>query len=64
MSPLLFDLVVDILAILFDRAVEQGLITGLAKNLKEKVAAILQYADDTILLSQDDSLRLEMLKEY
>lgn len=42
------------LAILIGRAVEQGLVTGLAKDQREGDVAILQYADDTILLFQDD----------
>ena len=54
MSPLLFDIAVDILAILFDRAMEKELISGLAKNHKENDVSILQYADDTIILFQDD----------
>lgn len=54
LSPLLFDLVLDVLAILIGRVVYQGLVTGQAKNQREGDVAILQYADDTILLFQDD----------
>ena len=54
MSPLLFDHAVDNLAILFDKAVEKGLISGLAKNHKDNDVSILQYVDDTILLFLDD----------
>ena len=54
MSPLLFDLAIDILAVLFDRAMDNNLIKGLAKNHKENDVSILQYADDTIILFQDD----------
>ena len=41
MSPLLFDLAVDNLAILMDRAFEGGLVCGLAKNHKENDVYIL-----------------------
>jgi hypothetical protein len=34
-------------------AQQNGLITGLASNLLDKGVAMLQYADDTILLIQD-----------
>lgn len=53
LSPLLFDLAVDALSILVGRAVNQGLITGLATHKKKGDVAILQYADDTILLIKD-----------
>ena len=42
LSPLLFDLVVDVLAILIGGAVEQGLVTGLAKDQREGDVPILQ----------------------
>lgn len=52
----------DVLAISFGRAVEQGLVTGLAKHQKEGDVAILQYADDTILLFQDDLAQARHVK--
>jgi hypothetical protein len=45
LSPVLFDLVVDVLAILINRASE----------LVEGGVVMLQYADDTIFLSEDDT---------
>lgn len=45
---------VDVLDILVGRVVEHGLIVGLAKIKQDGDIAILQYADDTILLLQDD----------
>lgn len=62
LSPLLFDLVVDVLAILVGRAVDQGLLTGLAKDQAEGDVVVLQYADDTILLFQDDLEQARNLK--
>ena len=49
LSPILFNIVVDILAILIDRAKETELIRGLVPNLVDNGLSILQYADDTIL---------------
>ena len=54
MSPLLFDLASDVLAIMIERAVDNGLLRGLSCHLLEKGVPILQYADDTILLLQDN----------
>lgn len=62
LSPLLFDLAVDVLAILVGRAVDNGLVTGLATDKTEGDLAILQYADDTILLFQDDLEQAKNLK--
>ena len=49
LSPILFNIVVDILAILIDRAKETELIRGLVLNLVDNGLSILQCADDTIL---------------
>lgn len=48
LSPLLFDLVGDILAHLVNKAQELGLIKGMNSHLVDGGLAILQYADDTI----------------
>jgi hypothetical protein len=42
-SPLLFDMVVDILAVFITRAHSEGLLTGLATNLTEGGVSILQF---------------------
>jgi hypothetical protein len=39
---------------MIENAQTNGLLKGLADNLVENGVAILQYADDTILLIQDD----------
>jgi hypothetical protein len=54
LSPLLFDTTADVLSILIERAQNAGLLTGLCTTFGTNGIAILQYADDTILLSQDD----------
>ena len=54
LSPILFNIVVDILAILIDREKETELIRGLVPNLVDNGLSILQYADDTILFMEND----------
>jgi hypothetical protein len=49
LSPILFNIVVDILAILINRAKNEGQISGVIQNIIDDGLSILQYADDTIL---------------
>jgi hypothetical protein len=49
LSPLLFNLVVDMLATLVARAKEEGQIEGLVPHLIEGGLSILQYVNGTIL---------------
>jgi mannosylglycoprotein endo-beta-mannosidase len=51
-SPFLFNIAVEGLAKMIHW--EVGLVVGLVPHLIEKGVAILQYADDTILLIQED----------
>ena len=51
--PLLFDLAGDVLSIMIERAVENGLLCGLSCHLLEK-GVPMQYADETIILLQDN----------
>jgi hypothetical protein len=48
-SPILFNLVVDIITRMLKKAVAAGLIRGLGSDLVENGVVCLQYADDTIL---------------
>ena len=48
LPALIFDLVVDVLAVLVGRPVDQGLVSGLAKGQTQGGVAILHFADDTI----------------
>jgi hypothetical protein len=54
LSPILFNLVVDMLATLINRAKENGQIMGLVLHLVDGGLSILQYADDTILFMDHD----------
>jgi hypothetical protein len=49
LSPLLFNLVADMLDLLISRVKEDGQINGLVPHLVEGGLSILQYASDTIL---------------
>jgi hypothetical protein len=49
LSPLLFNLVIDMLATFISRARKEGQIDGLVPHLVDGGLSILQYADDTIL---------------
>lgn len=52
LSPMLFNLVADMLAILIARAKEDGQVEGLIPHLVEGGISILQYADDTIIFME------------
>jgi hypothetical protein len=54
LSPILFNLVADILSILINRAKEDRWIRGLVPHLVEGGLSILQYVDDTILFMKHD----------
>jgi hypothetical protein len=50
LSPILFNIVADILAIIIQHAKEDGQVEGLIPHLVDGGVSILQYADDTIIL--------------
>jgi hypothetical protein len=52
--PLLFNIAADGLACLIEKAQEMKLIAGLVPHIINNGCAYLQYADDTILLIQDN----------
>ena len=54
LSPILFNIVVDMLAILINRAKDEGQVTGVVPHLVDGGLSILQYADDTILFMDHD----------
>ena len=62
MSPLLFDHAADALSIMIERAVAAGIIRGFGDQFVDGGVAILQYADDTILLIQNDLCQARNLK--
>jgi hypothetical protein len=61
LSPLLFNLIADMLSLLIARAKDNGQIKGLVLHLIDGGISILQYADDTILFMEND---LEQAKKY
>ena len=49
LSPILFNLVADMLTLFIKRAKAEGLLSGVVPHLVDDGLSILQYADDTIL---------------
>ena len=62
LSPMLFNIVVDMLAILIERAKNDGQIAGIVPHLVDGGLSILQYADDTILFMEHDIEKAKNLK--
>jgi hypothetical protein len=54
LSPILFNLVAHMLAILIKRAKEDAQVSGLIPHLVDGGVSILQYVDDTILFMEHD----------
>src|SRR5438105_8265898 len=54
LSPLLFNIVADMLSILIKRAKGQGQVGGGSAHLIDEGLSILQYADDTILFMENN----------
>jgi hypothetical protein len=48
--PIIFNIVVDMLAILVNKAKVEGQISGVIPQILDDGLSILQYADDTILV--------------
>jgi hypothetical protein len=57
MSPILFNIVVDMLTVLIARAKEAGQVEGVIPHLVQDGLSILQYADE-VLLSNSQGLKL------
>jgi hypothetical protein len=54
LSPILFNVVADMLAIMIARAKEDGQVDGLIPHLVDGGVSILQYADDTIIFMKNN----------
>ena len=54
LSPMIFNIVADMLSILIERAKSDGQIEGVIPHLVDGGLSILQYADDTILFMEHD----------
>jgi hypothetical protein len=61
-APLLFNMAANSLAKMVSVEQQNGLVVGLADNIITKGISMLQYADDTILLIQDDLEQARNLK--
>jgi hypothetical protein len=64
LSPLLFNFVVDMLAVLIKRAKEDGQINGVVPDVVDGGLSILQYADDTILFMEHDLEKARNMKLF
>ena len=62
MSPILFNIVADMLALIINRAKADGQIRGVIPHLLDDGLSILQYADDTIIFFDHDLEQAKNLK--
>jgi hypothetical protein len=62
LSPMLFNIVADMLAIMIEHAKSNGLIEGVIPHLVDGGLSILQYADDMILFMENDIEKAQNLK--
>jgi hypothetical protein len=62
LSPMLFNIMVDMFAILIERAKSDGKIAGIIPHLVDGGLSILQYADNTILFMEHDIEKAKNLK--
>ena len=62
LSPILFNIVVDMLAILISRAKEAEQIHGVVPHLVDEGLTVLQYADDTVIFMDNDLERAKNMK--
>ena len=62
LSPILFNIVADMLATLIERAKVEGQIGGLLPHLVDGGISILQYGDDTILFMEHDVAKAVNMK--
>ncbi|WVZ75219.1 hypothetical protein U9M48_023298 [Paspalum notatum var. saurae] len=62
LSPILFNIVADMLAIILARAKEGGQIKSVIPHLVDDGSSILQYADDTIIFMDHDLVQAKNMK--
>jgi hypothetical protein len=62
LSPMLFNIVADMLAIMIEHAKNDGRIEGVIPHLVDGDLSILQYADDIILFMEHDLEKAQNLK--
>jgi hypothetical protein len=59
---MLFNILADMVAIMIERAKNDGIIEGAIPHLVDGGLSILQYADDMILLMEQDLEKAQNLK--
>nr|AAO00696.1 retrotransposon protein, putative, unclassified [Oryza sativa Japonica Group]AAP54694.1 retrotransposon protein, putative, unclassified [Oryza sativa Japonica Group] len=62
LSPILFNIVADMLALLIKRAKDDGMLSEVIPHLMDDGLSILQYADDTIIFLEHDLQEAKNLK--
>jgi hypothetical protein len=62
LSPLLFNIATDMLAILIKRGKDHGQVSGVVPHLIESGLSILQYADDTIIFMENALEKAQNMK--
>jgi hypothetical protein len=62
LSPILFNIVVDILAVLISRAKEAEQIKRVVPRLIDEGLSVLQYADDIMIFMDNDIERAKNMK--
>jgi hypothetical protein len=62
LSPILFNIVVDMLAVLISPAKEAGQIQGVVSHLVDEGLSVLQYADDTVIFMDNDLEKVKNMK--
>lgn len=62
LSPLLFNLVVDVFTKMLSKAAQNNLVSGLLANLRPRGIISLQYADDTLIFLENNFEKAQNLK--
>lgn len=62
LSSLLFNLVADSLSVLMEKAIKKGLITGVLESFIKKGISHIQYANDTVLMTDGSDSSVINLK--
>jgi hypothetical protein len=62
LSPILFNIVADMLAIIINRAKNNGQIARVVPHLVDNGLSILQYVDDILIFMEDDLEKAKNLK--
>ena len=62
LSPILFNIVVNLLVVLISWAKEARQIQGVVPHLVDEGLSVLQYADDTVIFMDNDLERAKNMK--